>query len=379
MYLPFCTFVSGNIVVGLVFSSKGCNMSKMKILRFTILSVFLLYLGGCAPESGPYVPPAPIETSQVNSNIANNVILPQIFEVDIKVASLNYYVSRFISDRNTLTLDSVRIAWRTAHEWWSESQAMLLGPARDGKLSTRIDSFPVVISDIKQILRYPLINEDLIIGFDGSVKGFHALEYLLFGVDGSKKVSEFTPKELDYIGAITREMERLTQSLRYSWDPTRENYVGQITNPGQSGGAYATDKDAMRDLIDAMIFICDDLAERKIGKPLDMTADTLEESRFSSNSTNDYRSNILGVKYMYQGGKEPNSYGLSGLVIARSGFDLDTKVFNEISNAINSISALVPTFSSSLNTKPGDVGAARQAVRVLKNTLETQVRPLLLQ
>jgi putative iron-regulated protein len=174
-------------------------------------------------------------------------------------------------------------------------------------------------------------------------------------------------------------MERLTQSLRYSWDPAHENYIGQITNPGQSGGVYATDKDVMRDLIDAMIFICNDLAERKIGKPLDMNADTLEESRFSSNSTNDYRSNMLGLKYMYQGGKEPNSYGISGLVIARSGFALDTEVFNEISDAVNAISALTPTFSTSLSAKPGDVAIARTAVRTLKTTLETQVRPVILQ
>src|SRR5688572_22141999 len=256
----------------------------MKILRLTVPSVFLLYFLGCTPEKGPIIPYTPAETQQVNDNIANNVILPQIFEVDIKVASLNYYVSKFISDRNVITLDSVRIAWRTAHEWWAESQAMFLGPARDKKLSALIDSFPVITADVEQVLAtYPLINQDLIVGFSGSLKGFHALEYLLFGIDGNKKVSDFTPKEFQYIGAVTREMERLTQSLRYSWDPARENYVGQITNPGQSGGTYATDKDAMRDLIDAMIFICEDLAERKIGKPLDMNADTLEESRFSSN------------------------------------------------------------------------------------------------
>lgn len=352
----------------------------MKILRLAIPSVFLLYFLGCTPENGPYIPSTPAETQQVNENIANNVILPQIFEVDIKVSSLNYYIGKFLSDRNAITLDSARIAWRTAHEWWAESQAMLLGPARDKKLSALIDSFPVIVADVEQVLAtYPLINDDLIVGFSGSLKGFHALEYLLFGIDGNKKITDFTPKEFDYIGAVSREMERLTQSLRYSWDPARENYVGQITNPGQSGGAYETDKDAMRDLIDAMIFICDDLAERKIGKPLDMNADTLQESRFSSNSTNDYRSNILGVKYMYQGGKEPNSYGISGLVIAESGFELDTKVFTEISNALNAISALVPTFSSSLYARPDDVEAARIAVRNLKITLETQVRPLLLE
>ncbi len=352
----------------------------MKLLRLTIPSVFLLYFLGCTPENAPILPPTPAETQQVNENLANNVILPLIFEVDVKVASLNYYVSQFIADRNTITLDAARSAWRTAHEWWAESQAMFLGPARKSNLSAFVDSFPVVVADIEKVLaENQLINDDLIVGFSGSLKGFHALEYLLFGIDGNKQVSDFTEKEFKYIGAVSREMERLTQSLRYSWDPAHENYVGQITNPGQSGGVYATDKDAMRDLIEAMIYVCDDLAERKIGKPLDMSADTLEESRFSSNSTNDYRSNILGVKYMYQGGKEPNSYGISGLVVARSGFGLDTKVFNEITNAINAISALIPTFSTSLSAKPGDVENARTAVRTLKNTLEMQIRPLVLQ
>ena len=174
-------------------------------------------------------------------------------------------------------------------------------------------------------------------------------------------------------------MERQARSVRYAWDPTKGNYVGQITDPGLPGGVYATDTDALRDILDAMIFICADLAERKIGNPYEMRADTLEESRFSANSTNDYRSNIQGVLYLYQGGKQANSYGISGLVISKSGFDLDNKVFLELSNAVNAINALIPTFASSLNANPDAVASARTAVRTLRVTLETQVKPVLLQ
>lgn len=351
----------------------------MKLLRLSIPCLALLYFLGCTPEAGPIIPSTTVETKEVNNSIANTVILQQVFEVDIKVASLNGAVGNFISNPTVGTLDSARNKWREAHQWWAESQAMLVGPGVNSNLSVLMDSYPVDVTDIKKVLAFQIINEDLILSFGGSLKGFHALEYLLFGIDGSKNVSDFTGNEFTYMGVVARELERLTQSLRYSWDPARENYVGQFTNTGQNGGAYATDVDALRELIDAMIFICDDLAERKIGKPLDLLADSLQESRFSSNSTNDYRSNILGVRYMYQGGREPTSLGISALVYYRSGTALTDKVSTELTNAINAIDSLFPTFSSSLAASPSDVSNARQAVRALKTTLESQVRPILLQ
>jgi predicted lipoprotein len=352
----------------------------MKFTRSFIVALSLLYIAGCTPDSPPYIQPQPIETPEVNNNIATNVINVQFKEVDEKIQSLYQAVSNFTTQRTQATLDTARGRWRESHEWWCESQAMAMGPSQDKQLSAQIDSFPVVVADLEQIIKTtPIINEDIIQGFSGSLKGFHALEYLLFGYSGTKQISEFTPKEFEYISALAREMERQARSVRYAWDPTKGNYVGQITDPGQPGGSYATDKDALRDILNAMIFICDDLAERKIGKPYEMNLDSLEESRFSANSTNDYRSNVLGVLYLYQGGKQANSYGISGLVISKSGLDLDSKVFLELSNAENAISALVKTFASSLKANPDAVANARAAVRTLKVTLETQVKPVLLQ
>ncbi len=352
----------------------------MKFTRSFIVALSLLSIAGCTPETAPYVPWTPIETPEVNDNIATNVINNQFKEVDEKIQSLYQAVSNFTTQRTQATLDTARSRWRESHEWWCESQAMAMGPSQDKQLSAQIDSFPVVVADLEQIIKItPIINEDIIQGFSGSLKGFHALEYLLFGKSGTKQISEFTPKEFDYISALAREMERQSRSVRYAWDPTKGNYVGQVTDPGQPGGAYATDTDALRDILDAMIFICNDLAERKIGNPYEMRADTLEESRFSSNSTNDYRSNVLGVLYLYQGGKQPNSYGISGLVFSKSGRALDDKVFLELKNAEEAIKALFPSFASSLNANPDAVANARAAVRTLRVTLETQVKPVLLQ
>lgn len=352
----------------------------MKLLRLSVSFLILVCLHGCTPEPGPFNTTTSVDVQDVNTNLASTVILQQVFEIDVKIASLNYYVSKFIADRNQTTLDSARIAWKSAHEWWAESQAMLLGPARDGMLTEAMDSFPIVVADVKQILaQTPIITQEMVVGMRGSLKGFHVLEYLLFGLDGNKQVAEFTSKELNYIGAITFELERLSQSLRYSWDPARENYVAQITTPGQQGGAYETDKDALRDILDGMIYLCDDLSERKIGKPLDLHADSLEESRFSSNSTNDYRSNLRSILYIYQGGREPGFLGISALVYTKSGQELVDKVFADITNAQVAIDLLVPTFSSSLTTDPERVASAREAVRTLKNTLTNDVKPLVLQ
>lgn len=352
----------------------------MKFTRSFILAFSLLSIVGCTPETAPYVPSTPVETPEVNDNIATNVINNQFKEVDEKIQSLYQAVSNFTTQQTQATLDTARSRWRESHEWWCESQAMAMGPTKDKQLVAQIDEFPVVTQDIELTIKNTqIINEDIIQGFVGGLKGFHALEYLLFGANGMKQISQFTSKEFEYISAVAREMERQSRSVRYAWDPTKGNYVGQVTEPGQPGGVYATDKDVLRDILDAMIFICQDLAERKIGNPYEMRADTLEESRFSSNSTNDYRSNMLGVLYLYQGGKQANSYGISGLVISKSGFDLDSKVFSELSNAVNAINALIPTFDSSLNVNPDAVKNARDAVRILKVTLETQVKPVLLQ
>jgi predicted lipoprotein len=348
--------------------------------RYAISALFpiILTLYGCAADTLP--PPVyyPVTTPVVTTNLADSVILPQVFQVDSKVSTLRVAISNFVLSHTEENLQAARAAWLDAHSFWAKGEAFLFGPAVGKKLHSKIDSFPVSTADIETILTtYPTIGPSDVLSFDGTLKGFHTLEYLLFGSSGNKKASDFTDKQYQYLSAVIADMDLLTQNVRYAWDPSLGNYIGQVKNPG-NGGTYATDTDVLRDMLNSMIAVCNDLAQRKIGAPLVRGDASKEESHFSSNSKTDYKDNVLGVLNMYQGGTEPSLYGISGLVQQTGRYDIDAQVSAEITAAMAKIDALYPSFAGALVSNPASVNDAKDAVTALASTLETVVKPLLL-
>jgi predicted lipoprotein len=73
------------------------------------------------------------------------------------------------------------------------SEGFLFGPVETGGYDPALDAWPFNLVDAQALLAgSDPITPQLIASLDGAVKGFHAIEYLLFGHDGSKAAPALT-------------------------------------------------------------------------------------------------------------------------------------------------------------------------------------------
>jgi uncharacterized iron-regulated protein len=89
-------------------------------------------------------------------------------------------------------LANVRQAWREARVPWEKSEGFLFGPVDQQGIDPSIDSWPVNETDLDAVLESgQTLTKSYIDGLDGTLKGFHTIEYLLFGTSSNKQLNEF--------------------------------------------------------------------------------------------------------------------------------------------------------------------------------------------
>lgn len=350
----------------------GSRTSRWSIALLALLS---FAAAGCSDDTttGPSTDD-PVANKEVLEDVGTDVILATYTDLDTEAGGLVAAVTAFNADPTDLKLSNARLAWISTRRPWEQSEAFLFGPVDTKGIDPGIDSWPVNKADLDAVLASSAtLTKDYIDGLEGTLKGFHTIEYLLFGSGTLKTASQITPREREYLIAVTQSFKGATNELRASWDPAGENFVGQLINAGASGSIYTSQGSALQELVNGMAAICDEVANGKIADPYNQQDRSLEESQFSDNSNADFQDNIRSVRNMYRGSYEgPTGKGIGAIVAARNPA-LHTRVQNEIDAAITAIGAMQPTFGRAIFDDKPKVEAAMAAVNTLKATLEGEV------
>ncbi len=219
-----------------------------------------------------------------------------------------------------------------------------------------------------------------------SQKGFHTLEYLLFGIDSAQTVADLDARELEYLEAIAGDFVALTARLATSWtDGDAElttPYRDLFATAGEAGNqAYPSLGAAAQEIVQGMSGICDEVANGKIADPYDAHDPFLEESQFSHNSLIDFQNNMRSVQNAYLGSVPDagtSGRGLTAWVMVKAPA-LDAQIKAEITAAIAAIAAIPGPFSTAIVTESSYplVEAAQAAIRKLQDTLDNELLPLL--
>jgi len=312
-------------------------------------------------------------------NLGNDVLLKTYEELNTKTQSLATILSAMESNPTSQALDASRQAWRDSRVPWEQSEGFLFGPVDQQGIDPAIDSWPVNETDLDAVLNGPQpLTKTYIDGLDGTLKGFHTIEYLLFGVDGNKFVGDFTARQFEYLSACSESLLGSTQQLYDSWKPTGGNFIQNITQAGKAGlSIYPSQKSALQEIMNGMITIADEVANGKINDPFAQQNVTLEESRFSANSKQDFADNIRSIKNAYTGNYiNTNGTGISHIIREKNA-TLDASVKQQIDDAIAAILAIQGTFTSAIFNAPQSVQNAQTKVRDLQQTLEGEVLPII--
>ncbi len=227
--------------------------------------------------------------------ITDQVIVAGYKELNTKVGLLVKALVAFEKDPTQANLAAAQAAWRAARVPWESGEGHIFGPIDTLGVDPASDSWPVSTADLDGSLEGWAVG-DPTDSFPDEIKGFHAIEFLLFGdgvASNTRKVDDMGKKQIAYARALAEAMKKQTQILEDAW----------------TGGYTATFKSlepaaAVEELLGGMIGIVDEAGNGKMGEPLANRDTTLVESQFSWNTTSDLANNITSVKNVWEAGME---------------------------------------------------------------------------
>jgi putative iron-regulated protein len=330
--------------------------------------------------------------SAILKSTVEAVIIPTYKDLSDAATDLHEAVEALAEETSEDNLKAARDAWVAARIPWEQSEAFLFGPVADQGLDPALDSWPVDYVQLDQVLEsgLDLTPDSILENLGGGLKGFHTIEYLLWD-EHDKEASDFEkdPREIEYLIAVTEGLMNDAETLHKAWasgkeDKGFEGFGETFYLAGQEGGRYYSQTDAVQQLINGMVDICDEVANGKIGDPYEERDVSLVESQFSFNSIQDFTDNMRSVQNIYLGTyKDAGSPGLTDFV-SETDSDLDARVKSEIEASISAIEAITDDpeknpFRDAVmdSAKDDEIEAAQEAIQAVMDTLNGEVMGLL--
>jgi predicted lipoprotein len=348
------------------------------VIKFYLVSIAIVFVA-CKKEPEQFIN-QPATNNNLNSDILNyfSVNVAQAIYNDLNAKSQQLYSAVLILDTatNNTNLNACRQFWRDARSAWEQSEGFLFGPVATENIDPRIDTWPTDYVALDSVLASNAVFSDAYINnLDDALRGFHPIEYLLFGLNGNKDAAQLTIREKQYLIALCSNLKSLTFELAMSWNPTTtNNYHYEFAMAGHSSNVYSSKRLAFEELVNAMIGICEEVGEGKIGEPFAAQNPMLEESPFSNNSIADFTDNMRSVQNCYLGKYFNDGLGLEDLVKTKN-LSLDGMIKNKINSAIVALNSITIPFGQAIITQQLQVTNAQNAINDLKNTLENNLLP----
>lgn len=315
---------------------------------------------------------------------ADSVVLPTYTLLAQRLGALKSAISALRQAPTDANLAAARAAWLAAREPWEWSESFLFGPVSSMSLDPALDTWPISEDNLAALLAGddPLTPAS-VAALEPEVKGYHSLEMILYGHGGTKTAAELTPRELEYAELVAEEMAGIGQTLVQAWTAGVEGqppFRAILTSAGPSNPVYGGSSAVIEELLGGIIDLLNEVAEEKIGLPLDNRDPALAESWYSQTSIEDYRNNVRGALQAYTGAPASGGAGpsLQALVQARDP-DLDARVTAGFQRALAAIDAIPTPFEQSIlnAASSAQARAARNVVADLVDLFDGEVFALL--
>ena len=346
---------------------------KTKIVTLICIAAIAVVFSRCSKSST-----TPVDTTlegQVLTDFPANLANPNYLDIETKAGIMNDAVTALIATPTDGNLKAAQTAWKNTRAAWESCEGYLFGPVEDNNYDPTMDDWPVNKTDLDALLAStnPLAVSD-IEQLGTTLKGFHAIEYVIFGLGSTKKAAQITAREKTYLASLTTSLYNTTKELRASWDPSQSgNYTVQVTTAGKGSIRYTTRLDFFKALAGSMADICNEVANEKMQTPYVAKDSTLDESSFSHNSVTDFTNNIKGIGNAYLSTYNGTSgHSLSDLVKAKNK-SLDSKIQQQIAAAVSSFDVLSKnniTYEKAIYSSRAQVLAIQKTIQTLKATLD---------
>ncbi len=356
---------------------------KNKILSLSVIVFTALILADCdnSSSSESFSTDSPIRTA-VLTNLSNSVIVTNYETLNTKATDLENLINGITAPMTDTQQADLKLAWQAARLEWEQSEAVdYAAPSIKNTVQPAIDSWPVDAVAMGVIIGNGAPITPLTLANNNAIRGFHVIEYLVWGIDGNKTAADLTEREIEFLKAAAADLQDNTQKMYDSWRTDGENYAANFIYAGKTGSIFPSQKSALVEIAKGLAALGNKVADEKIGQPLSGNSGApkpeAEESRLSNNTKQDLANNILGIKNIYMGDfNGADGMGLSDVVILTNP-TLDSSLKTKITEAIDAIDAIPDTFSTAIiNDRPA-VQNAQNKMNELQDLVETQLLPFL--
>lgn len=362
----------------------------MKIAPYLLAAAVVLNLSSCKksdpkPETENPATGTEVSKQDVLNDLSGSVINASYADLASKSADLYNAVSAFNASSTQSNLDAARQAWRNVRTVYEQTEGFLFGPMSVNNIDPRVDTWPIDFARLDSVLASASsptpFTASYVDGLEESLKGFHPIEYFLFGSNGNKAPADFTARQKDFLLALSDNLKTLCTQVKADWDAsTSNNYSHVFTTAGPGNTTYPTQRAAFEEVITAMADICGEVADGKMKDPFDQKDASLEESPFSKNSLIDFTNNIKSVQNMYLGKYTVDGKGLEDLI--RSGnIAMDGAIKTKIAAALTALGNITVPFGQAIsdgaNGQRTQVQNAMNAIGDLEAYLSSDVKTYL--
>ncbi|OJJ15356.1 hypothetical protein BKI52_38735 [marine bacterium AO1-C] len=155
-------------------------------------------------------------------NIADNLIVPSFQDLKTKVATLETASNTFTTTADATNLDALQAAWEAAMTSFVKCAPFAFGPA-DLPLGTFVEvlgTFPISTTKIETNVSNTSFS--LSASFDRDVRGFMAVEYLIYNLNGDADVlanyGTGSDNRKNYLKLIVAEIKTNIDAITAAWE-----------------------------------------------------------------------------------------------------------------------------------------------------------------
>ncbi len=322
----------------------------------------------------------------VAENFGDNVAFASYTDLKTAGDNLTANVNAFVAAPDAAKLETAKASWRAMRAIWEQSEGFLFGPVDVNEYDPKTDTWPTDYNQMDALLNSsnPLNLSD-IQALDYSLRGYHPLEYMLWGENSNKTVAEFTPRQMKYLQNLALDLQSQVTANYNDW--TEGGYKTQVTNAGQGSADFIRYYDLFYTMTEGMVGICNEVGKSdegsgKIWEPFsanNMLGDSsIVESPYSENSMTDFKNNITGAYNVYLGKYKTNGKGLTDIVKLYDK-NLDAEIISKFQAAISSFDLVNVSFEKAIYTQRQQLQTIIDAIGEVRDELNEKLHPFLLE
>jgi putative iron-regulated protein len=338
-------------------------MKKLPLLAALAVSL------SCSPTSKP------IDQGEIILHQLTDVVVVGTYQ---RLAEAGLHLQQLAQNTPVPTEESVsqlKEAWKDARTFWEQTEGFLFGPVDFEEIDPALDSWPLDQTSIDEYLNSSdTIDQDGLLR-NPEARGFHLLEYLLWGSDGQKKIQDFTSREWTLLQVAAADFAQNTQKLVDAWTVGDEAFGLLVKQPNNA--TYDQAKSVYLEFAEGMAGIAAEMVESKMGGPFNeeggVPLPQEQESYYSDQSKGDLINNLISIRNVFNGTTD-GAIG-NGLValVAEQEPTLDQKFRPLWQSAFNAVNQLPASFTEAITHHREEVKAAQKEVAALHSFLENEL------